>query len=53
MAEMSIKCKSCGHEVSAESEDALVKKIQQHNKEHHDQETSEEEAREAIRKSNP
>ena len=48
MAEISLKCKSCGHEVTAENEEKLIKKIQQHNKEHHDMDTSTEEARKAI-----
>mgnify|MGYP001092516568 CR=1 FL=1 len=46
---LSLKCKSCGHEVTAENEDALVKKIQQHNKEQHNMDTPEEEARKAIK----
>ena len=45
----SIACKACGNEVTAENEDALVRKIQQHNKEHHNMDTSDEEARQAIK----
>lgn len=44
----SIKCKSCGHEVTAENEEALVMKIRQHNKEHHNEDTPEDEARKAV-----
>lgn len=43
-----LTCTHCGNEVSAENDDMLVKAIQKHNKEHHDVETSEEEARKAI-----
>ncbi len=45
----SITCKSCGHDVTADNEEQLVEKIRQHNKEHHDMDTSVEEARKAIK----
>ena len=48
MAEHSIKCPMCDSTITAESEAALVKQLQQHAKEHHDHEMSEQEAKDMI-----
>ncbi|HEM60975.1 MAG TPA: DUF1059 domain-containing protein [Chloroflexi bacterium] len=49
MAEISVKCSSCGGMLTAESEPEMVKKLQAHAKEAHNMEMSEEKAKEAIK----
>jgi predicted small metal-binding protein len=49
MNEHSVICPHCGGNVSAENEDALVKATQQHMKERHDTEISEQQAKNTIK----
>jgi predicted small metal-binding protein len=50
MSEKSIKCMGCGAVLTAETEDALVKKVQAHGKEQHNMDMPESQIREMIRK---
>jgi predicted small metal-binding protein len=45
----SVTCPNCGGTVSAESEDALVKATQQHMKERHKTDISEQQAKDTIK----
>jgi predicted small metal-binding protein len=47
--ENSVRCPHCGNPVSAEDEDALVKATQQHMKEMHNTEISEQQAEDTIK----
>ena len=48
MAELSVKCEVCAARLEADSEDELAKLMQEHAKDAHDVDMSEEEAREII-----
>jgi len=48
MAEKSVKCSACGTTMTAESEEVLVKELQEHVHEHHDKDMPEAKAREAV-----
>lgn len=50
MAEKSVKCSACGTVLTAESEDALVAELQEHVRDHHDKEMSEDKAKEAVKR---
>jgi predicted small metal-binding protein len=49
MAELSVKCSTCGHVLTADSEEEMIKAIQAHAKEKHNMEMSEEKAKESIK----
>lgn len=49
MAQLSVKCSTCGHVLTADSEEAMIKAIQAHAKEKHNMEMSEEKAKESIK----
>ncbi|HHX43651.1 MAG TPA: DUF1059 domain-containing protein [Chloroflexi bacterium] len=46
---MSVRCEHCGQMVSGMDEDDLVQNLRQHNRQMHDIETPEREAREKVR----
>jgi predicted small metal-binding protein len=48
MADMNVKCSACGTTLTAGTEAELVTKLQDHAKDHHDMEMSEEKAKVAI-----
>lgn len=47
----SVRCEHCGQMVSGRDEEQLVQNIRDHNRQMHDIETSEQEAREQVRES--
>jgi len=47
----SVRCEHCGQMVSGRDEDEVVQNLCDHNREMHDIETSEQEAREKVRES--
>ena len=49
MAELSVKCPTCGMPLKAPTEDELVKAWQEHSKTAHSMELSEEEARAKVK----
>ena len=50
MAQHSTTCPVCNNELTAETEDALVKQFQQHAHEEHGKQMSEQEARDMVKK---
>lgn len=47
----SVRCEHCGQMVSGKDEDELVMNLREHNRQRHDIETPEQEAREKVRES--
>lgn len=48
MAEKSVTCSACGATLTAESEDALVTRLQEHAHDHHDMDMPEGKAKQAV-----
>jgi len=49
MAQLSVKCSTCGHVLTADSEGEMIKALKAHAKEKHNMEMSEDKAKEAIK----